>query len=416
MADAKRVAVFTLGCKINAYDTQAMLEKFLKNGYEYVDFEDEADVYLVNTCAVTNIACKKSRQMIKRAALKNRNALVVAAGCYLGERPDVPGADIVIGPCEKSRVYEIVQAYKQDAGVSNDVSDIDGFEGLSVEGYAGQTRAYVKIQDGCDSFCSYCIVPYIRGPSRSRKKNDCVDECRRLAENGFKEVVLTGVNAASYNRDGDTLIDIIAAVSDIAGIKRIRLSSLDPLIITDTFLDTIKGIPKVCDHFHLSLQSGCDKILRDMNRRYDTAFYEGAVGRIRQIYPNAGLTTDIIAGFPGETQRDFETSINFCEKIKFSKIHVFPFSARKGTAAYNMPGQVPSAEKKQRAREFISLSDRLRQNFLDACAGAVAPVLFESAVNGAYEGHTANYIKVVNQKGLAVNTIADIILKRENMR
>lgn len=423
MENSKRIATVTLGCKVNAYDTQAMLEIFVKNGYSVVDFSEEADVYLINTCTVTNLGDKKSRQMIRRAKKQNLNSIVIAAGCYAQVKPDevaaIEGVDLIVGTAERGNVFELVEAYQKGfirTKTVGDVSNVKEFEKLKIESLKGHTRAYVKIQEGCDSFCSYCIVPYARGRARSRALTDCVLECKRLAENGFKEIVLSGIHVASYGKDlvGESLTDVIAAVQAIDGIERIRLSSLEPSVITDAFLDRVKESDKICDHFHLSLQSGCDKTLRGMNRKYDTNVYEAAVSKIRNYYPDVGLTTDIIVGFPGETQQDFEESMRFCEKMEFSKIHVFPFSAKEGTRAYGMDGQISLREKKERTDEFIKLSEKQRDKFLDANTGRRVSVLFERMTGGMLWGYTTNYIQVRSQgEGIGENSIHNVILSKD---
>lgn len=423
MENLKRIATMTLGCKVNAYDTQAMLEMFLKNGYNAVDFSEEADIYLINTCTVTNLGDKKSRQMIRRAKKQNLNSIVIAAGCYAQVKPEevaaIEGVDLLVGTSERGRVVELVEVYQNGlsgAKIVGDISKEKEFEKLQIESLKGHTRAYVKIQEGCDSFCSYCIVPYARGRARSRSLQDCVLECKRLAENGFKEIVLSGIHVASYGKDldGESLTDVVAAVQGIEGIERIRLSSLEPSIITEFFLESVKKCDKVCDHFHLSLQSGCDKTLQGMNRKYDIHIYETAVSKIRMYYPDAGLTTDIIVGFPGETRHDFEESLCFCENMEFSKIHVFPFSAKVGTKAYSMDGQISLREKKERADKFIALSDKLRDKFLDANSGKTMPVLFEKMTDGILEGYTTNYIQVRSQiEGIGKNTIHSVVLSKD---
>jgi len=463
MKNAKLIAAVTLGCKVNAYDTQAMLEIFYKNGYEYADFDGAADIYLINTCTVTSLGDKKTRQMIRKAKNKNKDAIVIAAGCFSQMKPreaQLCGADIVIGTQRRGRIMQILREYQDGSGSANitdvpadvsstaktadipadnsdsakttdipanisdnakitDIPYASEFEELTIGGYDNHTRAYVKIQDGCDNFCAYCIVPYARGRSRSRKFGDCVSECEKLAENGFKEIVLSGIHLASYGKDlqREKLPDIIKAAQAINGIERIRLGSLDPRLINDEFLEQIKTCSKLCDHFHLSLQSGCDKTLSAMGRKYDTEFFEDAVMKIRRHYPNAALTTDIIVGFPGESAYDFEQSMDFCARVRFAKMHIFPFSAKKGTKAYDMAAQVKSGEKKARTESFRTLSDRLRGEFLDANEGRLAPVLFERVSEGVCEGYTTNYIAVRSDKAEnSVNSIKIMVLSRSNIK
>jgi threonylcarbamoyladenosine tRNA methylthiotransferase MtaB len=420
---AKTVAAETLGCKVNACDTQAMLELFIKEGYSAVDFSQKADVYLINTCAVTNTGDKKSRQMIRRARKQNPGAIVIAAGCYVQTNPNdaasATGADILIGNTERANIVERVKDFERGKAPQKKVAQITDeriFEEVKIENLNGHTRAYVKIQDGCDNFCSYCIVPYARGRARSRKTADCVSQCKRLAENGFTEIVLSGINIASYGKDleNENLTGLIAAIHEIPEIKRIRFSSADPRLMTYEFVSFLKSLPKICDFFHLSLQSGCDKTLLRMNRGYDTALYAKTAGVIRDFYPGSAITTDIIVGFPGETENDFQESFNFCNKMRFAKIHVFPFSAKKGTAACAMDGQVPYAEKKKREEVMLALAKNLRNSFLDKNAGKIKSVLFEKEENGFLSGYTQNYISVKsNDCGARVNSVKDVLLIRD---
>ncbi|GHU73825.1 tRNA (N(6)-L-threonylcarbamoyladenosine(37)-C(2))-methylthiotransferase MtaB [Clostridia bacterium] len=405
----KKVAAVTLGCKVNAYDTEAILTILSGGGYEVVDFSETADIYIVNTCTVTNTGDRKSRQMIGRARRQNPNAVIVAAGCYAQTRAEELSeiADIVIGTEGRGDILQVLET-RLNRVMS--LREIKVFEKLPVQRLSGRTRAYVKIQEGCDNFCSYCIIPYARGNPRSRDIGDAIVECRNLAENNFKEIVLTGININSYGKDlVDTdLPKLLRRINDIDGICRIRLSSLSPVTITEEFL---RELPKkVCDHFHLSLQSGCDRTLRNMNRRYDTKFYENAVNNIRRYYKDAAITTDIIVGFPEETDYDFCQSMEFCQKMELAKIHVFPFSAKEGTRAFSMGGQVSESVKKERTSEFLKLAKALRGNFLDKYAGKTMPVLFEKEG----EGHTANYI-LVKTGTYEKNTISNIALTRENM-
>ncbi len=401
----KKVAFLTLGCKVNMYDTEAMQELFAKRGYEIVDFEDKADIYIVNTCTVTNLGDKKSRQMLRRAHRTNPDAIVAAAGCYAQVAPETvaktEGVNIVIGTKDRASVVDIIENYADKTKVLNAVTDIKTertFEPLEISRLKDRTRAYVKIQEGCNRYCSYCIIPYARGPVRSRLPEQVMDEVRRLAENGFKEVVLTGIHVASYGLDlkNTDLIDIVKQVNTVDGIERIRFSSMEPLAVNEEFVDAMKAMPKVCDHFPLSLQSGCDKTLKNMNRRYTAQEYCEAVERLRAAYPDVAITTDIIVGFPGETEEDFVQSIEFAKKVGLSKIHVFPYSPKTGTPAAKMKDQVPPDVKNDRAARLIKVSDELNRAFADKLKGRVMPVLFEiKNKDGFWEGHTTNYIKVL---------------------
>ncbi len=400
----KRVAFTTLGCKVNMYDTEAMRELFLNRGYTEVDFDSEADIYLINTCSVTNFGDKKSRQVIRRAKKLNPNAIVIASGCYAQTAPEavaaVEGVNIITGIKDRANIVDIVEGY--NGGVLNLVSDIRTaveFEPLTVTRLEGHTRAYLKIQEGCNRFCTYCIIPYARGPIRSRRPEDVLEEVRKLAANGFKEIVLTGIHIASYGLDlncGTYLADIIEMVHRTEGIERIRFSSMEPLAVTEEFISRMKALPKVCDHYHLSLQSGCDKTLHEMGRRYTSDQYYQAVERIYRAYPDGAITTDIIVGFPGESDEDFKESAAFAQKCGLARIHVFPYSPKNGTPAAKRKDQVPPQIKSQRAAELGEISSRLQRNFMSRFVGRTMPVLFEREIEpGVYEGYTTNYIRVI---------------------
>ena len=400
----KKIAFITLGCKVNLYDTEAMAELFTEKGYEVVDFEEYADVYLINTCTVTNLGDKKSRQMIRRAKRINPNSVVVATGCYAQvaseEVAKIEGINIVIGTKNRSEIVETVENYVAENGVVNNVSDIMGekeFEPLQISRLTNRTRAYIKIQEGCNRYCTYCIIPYARGPIRSRKPEEVVEEVKKLAENGFKEVVLTGIHVASYGLDlgNITLADIIEKVHSVDGIERIRFSSMEPLAIDNEFVARMSKLPKVCDHYHLSLQSGCNRTLKRMNRKYNAEQYAEACERLRNAFPNVAITTDIIVGFPDETEEDFKESLAFAERMKLDKIHTFPYSPKKGTPAAKMKNQISGDVKSQRSKEMIALSDKMNIDFLNNNIGKTVPVLFEDMENGFWQGHTTNYIKVL---------------------
>lgn len=400
----KKIAFATLGCKVNMYDTETMSELFQNKGYEIVDFDKFADIYVINTCAVTNFGNKKSRQVIRRAKRTNPGAIVVAAGCYAQTAPEevkkIDGVNIIIGTKDRGNIVEIIENYTDHTKISNFVTNVmkeTFFENLSVNNLKDHTRAYLKIQDGCSRFCSYCIIPYARGPIRSRKPDDIISEVEKLAENGYKEVVLTGIHVASYGIDleNTNLEKILKQVHNINGIERIRLSSIEPSVITDAFIETLKKLPKLCDHFHLSLQSGCDKILKKMNRRYTKSEYLTAAEKLKKIYPDAAITTDIIVGFPGETEKDFNESLAFAKEINFAKIHVFPYSPKLGTKAAEYPEQISSKEKKIRSEQMIKISNELNKKFLLKHIDKEKSVLFEKCIgNDIYEGHTTNYILV----------------------
>ena len=405
----KRIASYALGCKVNQYESEAIAELFAEKGYEVVSVEDTADIYVINTCTVTNFGDKKSRQLIRKVKRQNPQAVVAVVGCYAQTAPEemkaVEGVNLVIGTKDKGKIVELVEQYHPEEGVCSYVTDIMHervFEPLEIKKLANRTRAYLKIQDGCSQFCSYCIIPYARGPIRSREPEDVLAEVRRLADNGFREVVLAGIHVASYGKDLKTtsLLDIIRQVHAVEGIDRIRFSSIEPNVVTEEFAAAMAELPKVCDHFHLSLQSGCDKTLKEMNRKYDTAKYRQAVALLKKYLPDVAVTTDIIVGFPGETEEDFRQSADFAREMGFSKIHVFPYSPKRGTPAAERKDQLPNSVKQERSHALIAVGEELAESFLRAHAGKEMPVLFERAVEeGVYEGHTTNYMKVHAKSG-----------------
>ncbi|WP_458398144.1 tRNA (N(6)-L-threonylcarbamoyladenosine(37)-C(2))-methylthiotransferase MtaB [Anaerotignum sp.] len=414
----KKAASFALGCKVNQYESEAIAELFQEKGYEIVGIDEEADVYVINTCTVTNFGDKKSRQLIRKVKRQNENAIVAVVGCYAQTAPQelmkVEGVNLVIGTKDRAQIVEMVENYKTENGVENHVSDIMKervFEPLSIQKLANRTRAYLKIQDGCSQYCSYCIIPYARGPIRSRDPQDVLAEVKRLAENGFKEVVLTGIHVASYGKDrhDTSLLEILRQVHEVEGIERIRFSSIEPNVVTEEFAQALTELPKVCDHFHLSLQSGCDKTLKEMNRKYDTEKYRQAAATLRKYLPEVALTTDIIAGFPGETEEDFQASYDFAKEIGFAKIHAFPYSPKRGTPAAARKDQLLNAVKAERSHRLIELSDKMADDFIQAYVGKEVEVLYERAIGeGIYEGHTTNYIKV---KGTSDKDLTNVICK-----
>ena len=414
----KKAASFALGCKVNQYESEAIAELFQEKGYEIVGIDEEADVYVINTCTVTNFGDKKSRQLIRKVKRQNENAIVAVVGCYAQTAPQelmkVEGVNLVIGTKDRAQIVEMVENYKTENGVENHVSDIMKervFEPLSIQKLANRTRAYLKIQDGCSQYCSYCIIPYARGPIRSRDPQDVLAEVKRLAENGFKEVVLTGIHVASYGKDrhDTSLLEILRQVHEVEGIERIRFSSIEPNVVTEEFAQALTELPKVCDHFHLSLQSGCDKTLKEMNRKYDTEKYRQAAATLRKYLPEVALTTDIIAGFPGETEEDFQASYDFAKEIGFAKIHAFPYSPKKGTPAAARKDQLLNAVKAERSHRLIELSDKMADDFIQTYVGKEVEVLYERAIGeGVYEGHTTNYIKV---KGTSDKDLTNVICR-----
>ena len=415
----KKAALHNLGCKVNAYETEAMQELLEQNGYEIVPFQEGADIYIINTCTVTNMADRKSRQMIHRAKKMNPDAIVVAAGCYVQAQENTGELDacidIVIGNNKKQNLIEILEAYEQKrkeergAFVQQEVIDINHtkeYEELHLTKTAEHTRAYIKVQDGCNQFCTYCIIPYARGRVRSRRKAEVVEEVRTLAENGYKEVVLTGIHLSSYGVDfeeQETLLSLIEAVHEVEGIERIRLGSLEPRIITEEFAETLASLPKICPHFHLSLQSGCEATLKRMNRRYSAGEYLEKCGLLRKYFENPALTTDVIVGFPGETEEEFEESREFVEKVNFYETHIFKYSKRQGTKAAVMPDQVPEPEKTRRSNILLAMDERNRKNYEEGFSGKETEILVEETMekNGKtyWTGHTKEYIRLAVVSG-----------------
>lgn len=423
----KKVKFSTLGCKVNQYETEAMAELFVKNGYEITE-DYNCDVFVLNTCTVTNLSDRKSRQQISKIRSENSDAIIAVVGCYSQVSPDeienIEGVNVILGTKYRKEIVDLCELAKSSNKIINKVENIGKnreFEELTINTEHSMTRAYIKIQEGCSQFCSYCIIPYARGPIRSRNIRDIVLEATRLADNGFKEIVLTGIHVASYGKDLENddigLIDVIEDIGQIDKIKRIRLSSLEPRIVDKPFLDRLSKVEQFCDHFHLSLQSGSDSILQSMNRKYDTDLYEKTINLIREYYPNAAITTDIIVGFPGETDEDFEKTLNFVDKIQFSKIHVFKYSNRKGTVASKMKNQVSGVVKKERSKLLIEKSKYYTDKFLDNMLNQPIKVLFESKNDDGYiKGYTTNYIRVKREYNPNLsNKIIDVICnRREN--
>jgi len=401
----KKAAFYTLGCKVNQYETEAMSELFINRGYEIVDFTEFADVYVVNTCSVTAMSDRKSRQMIRRAKKKNPSAVVIATGCYAQVAPDevlkIEDVNLIIGTNDRNKIVDVAESITPEDKFSlvSDILKNHTFEEMKISDYKHMTRAYIKIQEGCNQFCSYCIIPYARGPIRSRKPEDVINEVERLTADGFSEIILVGIHIASYGLDIKTtsLADIILKVNNIPGVKRIRLSSIEPMTLNREFIEKIKNADKLCDHFHLSLQSGCDNTLKRMNRRYTAAEYAEIVSAIRENFPDAAITTDIMVGFPGETDREFEESAEFARKIKFADMHIFQYSIRPGTPAAEYPNQLSPQIKEQRSKILEEIRKKNTDEFLQSIVGQTVEVLFEQAVKdkpGYIEGKTTNYINV----------------------
>lgn len=402
----KTVAVYSLGCKVNQYESEAVLEQFAENGFSCVNFNEYSDVYIINTCTVTGIGDRKSRQVIRRAKVINPDAVLVVMGCYAQTAADeilsIPEVDIVFGTGGRSKIYDEVMSFIENRERKNLVSDIfneNCFEELKINNFEHKARAFMKVQDGCNRYCSYCIIPYARGKIRSRDIDNCIEEAKKISENGFSEIVLVGIHLASYGKEngGATLYELIESICKVEGIERVRLGSLEPTIFTDDFIDKICMQKKVCRHFHISMQSGCDETLLRMNRRYTAEEYFHAVSRIREKIPNCAITTDILTGFPGETDEEFNTTYEFVKKVNFSDAHVFKYSPRKGTKAAVMENQVPSQVKEERSKKLISLVNECRISYLNDMVGKTVEVLFEEVhkkKEGFIEGKTDTYVSV----------------------
>ena len=402
----KKVAFYTLGCKVNQYETEAMLELFEKEGYEKAETEDYADVYVINTCTVTHMSDRKSRQYIRRMKKKNPDAIIAVVGCYSQVSPEeilsIDEVNLVMGTNDRKKIVEEVKKIDASRKVStvDDIMKVKAFEEIEINKTNGKTRAFMKIQDGCDRYCSYCIIPYARGRVRSRDLESIVKEVENLASNGYKEVVLTGIHVASYGKDikdsDIKLLDVIKQINDIEGIERIRLSSVEPILFTDEFVEAVSTMDKVCPHYHLSLQSGCDETLKRMKRRYTTEEYKAIVDRLRAAIPNVSITTDVIVGFPGETNEEFDKTYEFLKDIELTHMHIFKYSPRKGTPAATMENQVDPSTKHERSEKLLQLNEENFKKFGQKMLDKEFNVLFEQKVgDNKFEGLTENYVKVI---------------------
>ena len=435
-----KCTLHNLGCKVNSYETEAMRQLLEAAGYDIVEFgKESADVYIINTCTVTNIADRKSRQMLHKAKKDNPNAVVVAAGCYVQEAGEKlledSAVDIIVGNNKKGQIVEVLDEYfkGRDTDSFIDINKTKEYERLAISGSEIHTRAYIKIQDGCNQFCTYCIIPFARGRVRSRSLEDIMSEVNKLAESGCHEIVITGIHLSSYGLDFDNteynaqpvpnaerLLQVIEAIDKVDGIERIRLGSLEPRIITDAFLTRLSAVKKICPHFHLSLQSGCDATLRRMNRRYDTKEFSDGVDKIRKYFDRPAITTDVIVGFPGETDEEFAVTKKYLEKIRFFEMHVFKYSRRKGTIADRMENQVADSIKSVRSDELIELDDELSGNYRESFVGEKEKVLVEEYVEKDGKkyavGHTRRYVKVyipvqgINDGNAEINSEVDVII------
>ena len=409
----RRVAFITLGCKVNQYETNAMAQEFIEKGYKIVEHTEVADIYVINTCTVTNMSDRKSRQMLRRVKELNKEAIIVACGCYVQvakeEVEKIEEVDLILGNNEKKNIVELVEKFqnekKSELEEVEDVMHKKEFVEFGNVVYTEKTRAVIKVQDGCDRFCSYCIIPYARGRVRSRKPENVISEIEKISKKGIKEVVITGIHIASYGKDFKEeyrLIDLLEEINKIDGIERIELGSIEPLLITEEFVKRLKRLEKICHHFHLSLQSGCNETLKRMNRRYSIEEFKNIVDLLKKNYEDVNLTTDIIVGFPGETEEEFNKTYEFLKEIKFYKMHIFKYSQRKGTKAAVMSGQIDGNKKEERSRKLIELSDKNEEEYNKKYIGKEVEVLWEEEKEGFYKGHTKNYIlaylKVDNDK------------------
>lgn len=427
-----KVALYTLGCRVNSYESEAMAEKFIKEGYEVVSFDEFSDVYVINTCTVTNMGDKKSRQMIGRARRHNPEAIIAVVGCYSqiasDEIAQIEGVDVVLGSRNKGDIVYWVNRAREESKQVVEVKDVlknNKFEQLAISEYQDKTRAFLKIQDGCNRFCSYCLIPFARGGVCSKGPEEILKEVKELSKNGFKEIILSGVHTASYGVDLEgnwDLVKILEEINKIEGIERIRIGSIDPTFFTEGVIERICNLEKMCPHFHLSLQSGCDATIRRMNRKYTAQEYKDVVENLRKYMKDVSITTDIIVGFPGESNVEFEATYEFLKGIKLSKMHIFKYSKRTGTKAAEMPFQVDGLIKEERSKKLIELNNALEVEFMEKFIGREMRVLYEEAISGkenTYVGYTENYIKVItesdeNLEGKIVPTKL-VAVKQENM-
>ena len=413
-----KAAFYTLGCKVNQYETEAMSELFSKAGYEICNFDSYADVYVINTCTVTAMSDRKSRQIIRRAKKHNPNSVVIVTGCYAQTNPEavakISGVNLILGTNDRKKIVELCQSIKPTEQLCNvgDIMKLHDFEDMAITDYHERTRAYIKIQEGCNQFCSYCIIPYARGPIRSRDIDDVISETEILVKNGYTEVIYTGIHVASYGLDkgGAKLSELLCRADKIEGLKRIRLSSIEPMTLNSDFIKSIEPCKKLCHHFHLSLQSGCDETLKRMNRHYTTGLYLEKCGILRQYFDRPALTTDVIVGFPGETEEEFAQTERFLETVHFSDMHIFKYSKRRGTKAADMPNQIDPQIQSVRSEKLIALGERMKDDFLEACKDQEQIVLIEeeTEIDGTkyMTGHSKNYIRCAfEMDGLVPNMV-----------
>lgn len=413
-----KVGFYTLGCKVNTYESEVLMNKFKKAGYEIVDFDSQADIYVINTCSVTNTSDQKSRKIIREASRNNKDAIICVMGCYSQlnheDIKSLGNISIILGNNDKSKLLDYIDEYKKNKKQIIKIDDLNKvcFEDMRLDSFEKHTRAFVKIQDGCNNYCSYCIIPYTRGNVRSKKKEDVIEEITTLAKNGYKEVVLTGIHTGHYGEDLSDydFSDLLRELEQIKGLERIRISSVEITELNDKFLETLKSSKKIVNHIHIPIQSLCDKTLKDMNRKYNVEYFFNKINEIRSIRPNIAITSDVIAGFPNETDEDFNTTKENIRKLGITELHVFPYSIRKGTRAASMP-QVDGNIKKQRVKELINLSEELKNTYYKSLIGTNESLLTEKYIDGYLIGHLSNYglIKVKSDEK-RLNEIIDVKL------
>ena len=412
----KSVGILTLGCKVNTYESEYLINILKEKGYEIKDFDDICDVYVINTCTVTNNSDVKSRKMIRQAIKRNPDACVIAMGCFIAANKDIeiPGLDILVGNKDKTKVPELIEEWFKNKEKRNLVyeEELTKFEDMYIDNFPGRTRAFVKIQDGCENFCAYCIIPYVRGKCRSKEEFKVIEEVKELVKNGYKEIVLTGIHTGSFGVDLDTsFADLLNKLVKIKGLERLRISSIEATELNEDVLNVIRNSNIIVDHLHIPIQAGSNEILKLMNRKYDLDFYENKIKEIRSIRPNISITTDIIVGFPGETEELFNKSIETCKRIEFTKLHVFPFSERKGTKAVELDNKVSPEDKKNRTKRLLEVSRELENKYMKKHLGKEVEVLIEEYKDGYSYGHTDNYLYVKINKELPHNEIIKVKIK-----
>ena len=412
-----KAAIHTLGCKVNIYESEYIINILKENGYQIVDFDSKADIYIINTCTVTNTSDKKSEKMIKRARKQNKDAIIIAMGCHAQIKGDNIDADIIIGNKDKSKIISLIEEYQENKNKIKRIYNLDNvsFEDMYISSFNSHTRAFVKIQDGCDAFCSYCIIPYARGPIRSKDPKTVIKEITSLVENGYKEIILTGIHTGKYGKDINyTFEQLLKEIIKIKNLYRIRISSIEINELTDPILDLIKDNKIIAKHLHIPLQSGSDKILKLMDRKYDLKFYKDRIEKIRKMIKDVSITTDLIVGFPNENEKDMEDTLKFLKEIKFTKIHTFPYSKREGTKAASMENQIDETIKRKRVKTVLELSDQLEQDFYQSKLNETEEVIIEQTKDGKSYGYTSNYIKVEIDSPLKPNEVISVKINKVN--